>query len=62
MKTPMTLWRLECESEFVVTAVKVKDTTSKREATKWANQPNQVVSLHREEKELNANYLQTLDL
>lgn len=62
-KQVLSLWELEAESEFVVTAIKIKDTTSMKEAQRWVNKDiNNVVSFYREENELNAMYLQTLEL
>lgn len=54
-----TLWELEHESIYIVRAYKVKDTNSSKEVDKWLNNSlNNGASFFREEKELNANYLQ----
>lgn len=57
------LWELEYESIYTVTANKVKDTNSGKEVDKWidADQQYNVASFYREETELNAMYLQTFN-
>lgn len=54
-----TLWELDHESEYIVTAYKVKDTNSSNEVDEWiaANWYN-AASFYRPETELNANYIQ----
>jgi hypothetical protein len=54
------LWKLEHESSYIVTAYKVKDTNSEKEVDSWMDKSwKNAASLYREEKELNADYLQT---
>lgn len=53
------LWYLEHESVYRVSAQKHKDTNSLKEVERWENGLNRVASFYREEEELNADYLQT---
>ncbi len=53
------LWKLEHESEYIVTAYKVKDTNSSNEVDKWiAESWYNGASFYRPETEINANYIQ----
>lgn len=53
-----TLWKIEHESCYTVTAYKVKDTNSSNEVDRWVEQDwNNAASFFREENELNANYI-----
>jgi hypothetical protein len=54
-----TLWKLEHESPYMVTAYKVKDTNSSKEVDNWMGKNwLNAASLYHEENEVNANYLQ----
>jgi hypothetical protein len=54
-----TLWKLEHESCYIVNAVKVKDTNNEREVDNWMDKSwMNAASYFREEKEINANYIQ----
>lgn len=54
-----TLWKLEHESEYIVTAYKVKDTNSSKEVDNWmAENWLNAASFYRPENEINANYIQ----
>lgn len=54
------LWKLEHESCYIVTAYKIKDTNSEKEVDNWMEESYfNAASLYREEDEINANYLQT---
>jgi hypothetical protein len=54
------LWTLEHESIYTVTAYKVKDTNSSKEVEKWQEKNwFNAASFYRPETELNAQYLQT---
>lgn len=56
------LWILEHESVYTVTATKVRDTNSQKDVEDWQNKHfNNVASFYREESELNAQYLQTFE-
>lgn len=56
------LWKIEHENNFSVTAYKIKDTNSSKEVENWLkNDFENVASFFREEKELNAEYLQTFE-
>jgi len=56
------LWTIEHESIYTVTAYKVKDTSSTKEVDTWLNKDyNNVASFYREEDEVNAEYLQTFE-
>ncbi len=53
------LWKLEHESEYIVTAYKVKDTNSSNEVDEWiAESWYNGASFYRHETEINANYIQ----
>lgn len=54
------LWKLDHESVYRVSALKVKDTNSDKEVDKWIEESfTNAASFYREEDELNAEYLQT---
>lgn len=54
------LWKLDHESVYRVSALKIKDTNSEKDVDEWiADGWLQVASFYREEEELNAEYLQT---
>jgi hypothetical protein len=53
------LWKLEHESCYIVNAVKVKDTNNEKEVDKWMDKNwLNAASYYKEEKEINANYIQ----
>jgi hypothetical protein len=53
------LWVLDHESIYHVTAYKVKDTNSTKEVDSWTNKDcENVASFYRDEEEINAAYLQ----
>ena len=51
------IWSIEHESVYTVTAYKVKDTNSKKELEKYKSE-GYSTSFYREESELNAMYIQ----
>lgn len=54
------LWQLVHENSDRVSAIKAKDTNSKKEVDDWIKKDwLQVASFYRQEDELNADYLQT---
>ena len=57
------LWKLDHESPYRVSALKVKNTNSDKEVDEWMekNWDTNVASFYREEEELNADYLQTFE-
>lgn len=53
------LWKLEHESCYIVTAYKVKDTNSSNEVDEWMSESwYNSASMYRPETEINANYIQ----
>jgi hypothetical protein len=58
MKAKYSLWEMEHESIYTVTAIKIKDTNSGKEVDKWMDKGGSA-SFYREEDELPADYLQT---
>lgn len=53
------LWKLEHESEYIVTAYKIKDTNSSNEVDEWIGESwYNGASFYRQETEINANYIQ----